>query len=277
MTIKEFLFSRFVEIRKFMYVALAYIDSLFKRENPLTVLVYHSIGNDNWRFSITKTEFKKQIRYLKKRYRVISYDDFDKYMRGKLCLSKPSILITFDDGYKDVLTVKDLLSKEKIYPLIFILGDPNNAVRAELETDLPLLTYRQIITLKKTGWEIGSHGSTHLSFNELDRSKIKSEIYGSKQKIEKNISTKVKVFTYPKGKYDQKIVGEVEKAGYIYAFSMDDGILDETINKYTIPRVGIDRTHSFNEFKASFSPSVIFARSIVKKILRYLKIYGKVN
>ena len=44
----------------------------------------------------------------------------------------------------------------------------------------------------------------------------------------------------------------VKKAKYKMAFTMDDGFITPGIEPLTLPRVGIDRTHTFAEFKTAF-------------------------
>jgi len=46
-------------------------------------------------------EFKNQIDNFQKQYNVISEHDFINILKSKKIPKKPSILLTFDDGYKD--------------------------------------------------------------------------------------------------------------------------------------------------------------------------------
>jgi hypothetical protein len=61
-------------------------------------------------------------------------------------------------------------------------------------------------------------------------------------------------------------VAKVKQAGFKLAFSMDDEKVNKKTDPFTFPRIGIDRTHSFLEFQAAFSPSVILIRKAIKKI-----------
>ena len=60
------------------------------------ILVYHSISSDKSDLSLKINEFEKQIIFLKKRgFETTNFDKIDKN-------KKKQIIITFDDGYKDI-------------------------------------------------------------------------------------------------------------------------------------------------------------------------------
>src|SRR6266576_1137999 len=105
------LFNGYIFIRRFIYILLGLVDRvLLQQENPVFILSYHSIHNDDWRFSIDIEVFKKQIDYLVKQYDFITLKDLHVYTQGRRTITKPSVVLTFDDGYQDVLHVKDFLA-----------------------------------------------------------------------------------------------------------------------------------------------------------------------
>ena len=62
----------------------------------IPILLYHSISDDNSMMSLKLNIFENQIKYLKKNgYTSINFDEIDQS-------KKKQIIITFDDGYKDV-------------------------------------------------------------------------------------------------------------------------------------------------------------------------------
>tara|TARA_B100000787_G_scaffold168700_1_gene158003 strand:- start:378 stop:1280 length:903 start_codon:yes stop_codon:yes gene_type:complete len=61
-------------------------------------------------------EFKNQINYLKKNFNILSNDDFIEIINTKKIPKKKSVLLTFDDGYKDHYKyVYPYLKRKKIY------------------------------------------------------------------------------------------------------------------------------------------------------------------
>ena len=223
------------------------------------ILCYHTVGGPGWDYNVKLDDFKRQIDYLLTRYKPTTL--------GKIFTSsQPSFAITFDDGYKNIFKIHQYLESKKIYPTIFILSDKKHLNHQELDNNISLLKNWQIRKLISLGWEIGSHGSQHHDFWKIADADISSEIVESKKILESKFKVPVNYFSYPKGRYTPFIVNAVSQAGYKLAVTTDDGILNQTSNPYLIPRLVIDRTHSFSEFKRVLTISSITARKIIKKL-----------
>lgn len=251
-----------INIRKALFVTIGRIDALIGKKADIFILCYHAIGNDTWRYGVSKREFEKQMKYLVKNFQSVSLSDIEKHILGKRMLNRPSFVITFDDGYKDVLDIKEVCEKLNIKPCVFVLGDTKNANRKELDNQRDLLSKREIVRLKKAGWDVQSHTMTH-DFLPLSNN-LEMEIAQSKSKIRKDLGATAKYLAYPKGGYNSKVIRVAKKAGYTMALSMDDGKINNKTNRYAVPRIGVDRSHSFTEFKYLFSPTVSAIRGFIK-------------
>lgn len=251
-----------INLRRFLFSTIGRVDALMGRKPGVFIFCYHSIGNDAWRYGVTKGEFEKQMRFLVDRYQPVTLSDIEKHILGKDTLDKPSFAITFDDGYKDILLVKDLCHELNIKPCVFVLADSKNADRAELDNERQFLNNREIISLKKSGWDVQCHTMTH-AFLPISK-QLDQEIIQSKRNIRKDLGLHVQYIAYPKGGYTPKVIRVVKKAGYRMALSMDDGIINTETNRYAVPRIGVDRSHSFGEFKYLFSPTVSLIRGLIK-------------
>ncbi len=269
---KKLFFILFTLLRRGIYVLLAFFDRMVKREQKVFILSYHSIASDGWRFSIDPHVIKKQIDYLQKHYAMITLKDLELFLAGKKTMQKPSVILTFDDGYKDILTIKDYLVTKKIRPALFILSDRERANWQELGTKRQFLNKEEIRSLIKLDWEIGCHSATHDNLSTIHKDMLEKEVVQAKKTLEKELQMPINYFAYPRGKYSPKVRTVIKAAKYSMAFTMDDGFITTQSDAYTLPRVGIDRSHTFAEFKAAFSPSVVTFRRIVKTswIGRYL-------
>ncbi len=257
-------FAAFVYFRRFIYIIVGFAD-LFKLEKPnVFVISYHSVNDDNWRFSIDSKVIRKQLTYLYDNFDVISLKRLEEYVRGKTQIRKPSVVITFDDGYRDVLKLKDFFIKRVAKPAILVLSNPKKANRYELESKNTLLNHEEINSLYLEGWEVGCHSATHSDFSALNDAELKYEIITSKKMLEKSLRFQVRYFAYPKGKYSNKILEYVKSAGYKLGLTMDDNTVLKSTNPFLIPRIGVDRTHSFLEFKSLLKPSTLKIKYFVK-------------
>jgi len=105
--IKDFFLKKSIKI--FLSCILYYsgflwiYEEIFSKTN-LRILTYHSI--DKISFTCLEMEqspenFKQQMEYLHKNYNIISLPQFLAFRKNGHCLPPKSVLITFDDGYRD--------------------------------------------------------------------------------------------------------------------------------------------------------------------------------
>lgn len=270
---RQVLLNALTTARQATYALLSTIDrTVLKKQNKIVVLSYHSVAKDDWRFSVDSAVLKKQINYLQKNFDIISLKTLHEYIQGKIDITKPSVVLTFDDGYKDILTMREFFKKKNITPSLFLLANTKKPNVKEMGTKRPFLTKREILSLYKAGWEIGCHSATHANLATVTDKELQEETVNAKKSLENNLGIKIEYFAYPRGKYNDRVITFIKKAKYKMALTMDDGFIKPHIDLLRVPRVGVDRTHSFNEFTSAFSPSVVRVRKIVKEspVGRYL-------
>ncbi|MEW6608824.1 MAG: polysaccharide deacetylase family protein [bacterium] len=70
------------------------------------ILRYHSVADEDFvyatpKITVSTGDFEKQIKYLSKKYNIISLEDIAVHIKEGKELPRNSLAITFDDGYKD--------------------------------------------------------------------------------------------------------------------------------------------------------------------------------
>ncbi len=254
----------FIFARKSINVILYFFDSIvLRKRNNFVILCYHSFDNDSWRFSTKKSSLSAHISYLKdKGYTFISLADVKNALTKKD--NGPYVLVTIDDGYKDALSVQKLFIKENIKPTLFVMSN-TQVNRKELANNKKLLSVREMQTLSKSGWDIGSHSATHADLSSLSQDQLQVEVVTSKSVLEKKLRKKITAFAYPKGRYTDDTVKMLKKAGYSFGFTLDDYLMTKEHDFARIPRIGVDNSHGVFEFRTIFSPTVIWFRHTVKR------------
>ena len=191
-----------------------------------------------------------------------------------LCLSLEQInnrdykdnfwLLTFDDGFSsDVDIVLPLLKKYKISAIFFIttafVGMPN------------YMTWEQIRYLSDCGMVIGSHSVNHSDMKSMTKSERITEFETSCSIIEAQISKKVKMFSFPYGRFNSSIANEAFEAGYEYCFTSIPGVLNK--NDKIIPRISLNGKTSKEEiFKLLDQKNNHYQKQL---LLYYIKDFAK--
>jgi peptidoglycan/xylan/chitin deacetylase (PgdA/CDA1 family) len=86
------------------------------------ILCYHRIGTDGIPLfsQLSPNVFEAQMRYVRRRYRVLSLDDLCDEME-RPCRKEDAVVVTFDDGYRDLHThALPVLRKYQIPATIFL-------------------------------------------------------------------------------------------------------------------------------------------------------------
>ncbi len=88
-------------------VGLPHLLSKIKSAPSLQVLNYHRVGDsqmtpyDSGTFSCRTENLDRQVKWLKSRYRILTLNEAVEVIHGEKELEGNSILLTFDDGYRD--------------------------------------------------------------------------------------------------------------------------------------------------------------------------------
>lgn len=235
--------------RRLVYGVFGLLDRvLYFRRPPVVIFCYHSIGTDDWRFTVSLEALQHQMKMLLSYADPLTLSQVEQYLEGTFTPTRPGFLVTFDDGYHDILSTVDFFREQSIKPVVFALADPTRANRLEMDNGKPLLTQDELLSLQSAGWDIGCHSATHAHFATLDQNGEEEEVREAKKLLEQCIGTPVHSFAYPKGGYTESIVEKIRGAGYRTAFTVEHGIATPRSNKFLIPRVGVDQSHSLAEF-----------------------------
>jgi peptidoglycan/xylan/chitin deacetylase (PgdA/CDA1 family) len=237
---------------KFTLKIIGFINSIFMKLNIVTyrpiILCYHAVDYSGWEFSVTPEVFEKQMKFLSENLQVVPLNNMLKNYNNN------TIAITFDDGYKSVVTnALPIMEKFNISATIFVLGDFENNY-GQLRNTLPLLTSKEIIDLKNKKFEIGFHTKTHRNLTKIDYVDLRNETFKGKMLLEQKIQHKLKYFAYPEGAYNNDVKKAVAKSGFTFAFTVNAGILKQGNDKFTLQRYCIGPDSDINNFKTLITP-----------------------
>jgi len=215
-----------------------------KRRIP--ILTYHRVCDvpqeeDGLPLVVSVRRFDQQMRFLKSiGYQSISLDEAVDALEKATTIPRKSVVITFDDGYKDTYlnafpTLKNYAFTATVFLVSSLIGCSNEWDAEKGCRRVPLLSLDEICEMKEQGISFGSHSATHSTLTDLSGLELEREIYGSKLDLAKLLGTEIRFFSYPHYRTNEFIQGLVREAGYRGACG--GRVLAH--NPYNLPRIEI--------------------------------------
>ncbi len=206
-----------------------------------SVLVYHTISSPPEPMpadaDISPERFEQQLRWLSRWSNVVPLEET---LRAE---SRRSIAITFDDGYRDNLTVAlPLLEKFRLPMTLFVtagfLGRKDFLSKEELRE----LSRHPLVT-------IGAHGLWHRHFNRLIPDDARFELVESRRLLEEITGQTVDLLAWPYGECNAELEALSAECGYRASWSVWKG----TNSAHSRWRVPLGRKDDLVRFVAKAS------------------------
>lgn len=206
----------------------------------IIILMYHSITNcdSDYPYCVMKNNFEKQIKFLHDNFKSLSLNETFQYiLNSDKHYDKPCFCITFDDGYRDNITIAYPILKK--YNIPFSIFLTTNFIDAENSS---FLNWNNINELSKDPLiTFGAHSVNHINLLALSDNDVEKEIIFSKEKIISRIKKPVDFFAYPSGGYNEKIK-EIIKIHFKGGLKDRLEIVDDA-DPFALPRISIDKTN----------------------------------
>lgn len=256
--IKYFFIFKLIFVFLFLTICQNILSSpsiVWTQESIIPILTYHNFTTkESSSYKINIVEFEKQMDYLSAHnYSVISLSELLKGLRTGQLPPKP-IVITIDDGFKSTYTLAYPVLKKYNFPATLFL------YTNFIEKNNGSLTWEEIREMTKNNIEIGSHTLSHCNLLKYKKNenyetyltRIRREMFLSKEILESKIGRKVKFFAYPYGAYSSTIKDLAIQAGY-------KGILNANSMNNTL-----------NADSFSLNRQIIFGQSSLNSFIRIL-------
>jgi peptidoglycan/xylan/chitin deacetylase (PgdA/CDA1 family) len=119
------------------------------------------------------------------------------------------VTTSWDDGDRADIKLAMLLRDKEISGSFYIPILPFGS--------RPALIHQDLRALFSEGFEIGAHGVSHVPLWGLKADELSKEVGGCKPVLEDILGEKVRMFCYPRGRFDQNAIRAVKRAGYLGA------------------------------------------------------------
>jgi peptidoglycan/xylan/chitin deacetylase (PgdA/CDA1 family) len=192
--------------------------------SDVLVLCYHAVS-PTWTapLAVTPAQLRDHITALLARgYAPMTFCDA---IAGRR--SQRAMAVTFDDGYRSVMTqARPILDELGVPATVFIptahIDRPQpmrwSGIGQWLDGDhgdelLPL-RWSEVAALADAGWEIGSHSRTHSHLPALDDRSLREELDGSRADCVKRLGRPCRSVAYPYGEVDERVARAASAVGY---------------------------------------------------------------
>lgn len=220
------------------------------RTGHAVVLAYHAISDLRGdrvlgEYGVPPAKFAAQLDMLAKRgWRFVDLDAVLRALDGEDSLPDRAILLTFDDGYTDLLTAACPILTERGVPAVAFavtdrIGGTNDWSRRAGASILSLLDEDGLRAVAAQGVVIGSHGATHRPLVTVDPLELDAELRGSAERLCSLGLPRPAAFSYPHGEWNPEIAAAVHDAGYQGGFTVTPGVLQRGENRYALPRIEV--------------------------------------
>jgi glycosyltransferase involved in cell wall biosynthesis len=213
--------------------------------NTLSI-VFHDISlEENSNIDVLLKSFESFVEIVSQRGYILcsSTNYFKSHNKSNL------IVCTFDDGYENLHKYAlPVLKKYNFTATVFICVENIGCTNKWNFKDTKIrkhLTELQLLDLKNSGWEIGSHGLTHNSLLKLTDKELDYEIYDSKKQLE-SIFGRIESYAYPYGDFNEYIKKKVAK-NYNVAYSLTKGGTLIGVDNHQIRRYFLSELNSLLE------------------------------
>jgi peptidoglycan/xylan/chitin deacetylase (PgdA/CDA1 family) len=225
----------------------AYTEISLKSQNRrIPVLMYHDVIPERTRtsqwFDCSVVEFTEQMQLLQAQGAVpISIQDLHDHLTSGKEVPETAVVLTFDDNYQGFY--------DNAWPILKSYGFPatvfvHTGFVGKQDGEHPKMTYETLKELLKDPlFTVGSHTITHPDdLSKLDPFEQEKELRDSKEELERELGVKVDFLAYPNGKNDQTTQELTKSVGYKMAFSIENGLAEESpslfcVNRYVHTRI----------------------------------------
>ncbi len=173
---------------------------------PIAILYYHRVADQNpnpW--TISQRAFQHQLNWLQRHFDIVSLGEAQSRIRSGFN-DRPTVCITFDDGYADNSAFALPLMIKRGLPVTYFVTTKQAMTGAPFPHDVtqghPLApnAMETLRALADAGVEIGSHTRSHCDLARIDDAdELFDEVVTATRELEREIGRPVRYFAIPFG------------------------------------------------------------------------------
>lgn len=238
------------------FASQRWVIPLGRRSISVPILMYHYIRTPpsplrdrvGYNLSVSPADFQIQMNWLWVHgYHPVDFNDLRAYFDGRRVLPGRPVVITLDDGYKDLYTaaypiLREFNFKAVAYIVSGFVGEPR------------YVTAPQVQEMDQEGVEIASHTVDHADLARASLSSAMYQLVVSRAWLQHLVGHSVVDFAYPSGRFNAQVAADVRAAGYDTAVTEIPGTYHSLADRYTWTRVRVAGGESLAAFIKNLGP-----------------------
>lgn len=224
-----------------------------------SILSYHNIGLDKAFFTVSPSNLQKQVDYLVgNNFSIVSLTQLVEKVRSNQSIGN-SIVLTFNDGYESVYThVFPLLKKHNLPASVFLgVEYIDTTVQTSDNFSFKTLSMSQIREMLASGLvEFFPQTQHRVALDSVAYEGAAMKIDQARAELESVVQKDARVFSFPKGRYTQKLIEHLKEAGWLGAVTSKEGLVHADSDLFILPRNSVDSKTTFIQFKGKVSGAI---------------------
>lgn len=253
--------------------------SAWLNRRRVVVLCYHCVTprpdlivSDPHKQHLPLELFLAHLDHLSSRYRVIPLAEFIAARRERRRLPDYSVVLTFDDGMRNFLTLAaPALADRSLHATAFVVTSAAEAAEAlpararewSREDEYDYLSWSEIRGLARGGGVgFGSHSRTHPRLTEQPPAEVERELGDSYRALASLTGRRDLPFAYPHGRASTHLSERVREHGYSCALTTDEGLNDDATDGFALRRLAVPADDDLATFAARVSGLTLRLRGL---------------
>jgi peptidoglycan/xylan/chitin deacetylase (PgdA/CDA1 family) len=210
-----------------------------------TILLFHRVTDDIPEDGLTigTARFRRICGLLRRGFRVVPLAEMFHVARAGGPVPPRAVAVTFDDCYRDNLAAAEVLAEHGLPATFFVpaafVGAGHTFPWDRHLRRLAHLSWDDVRSLARQGFEIGSHTLTHANLAAVSWDEARRELVESKRVIEDQVGRRVRWLAYPFGgreHFRAELLPLVTEAGYEGCLSGFGGFVRRGHGSLLLPR-----------------------------------------
>jgi peptidoglycan/xylan/chitin deacetylase (PgdA/CDA1 family) len=250
----------------------------------LPIINFHSIDDDGSTISFSPRQFQRGLSRLHERgFHTLTLLQALECLEHRKPFPEQSLIMTFDDGFQTVYDQAfPVLRRYGMTATVFLTVGTRPV--SDISQRLPahegrcMVSWREVIEMQREGIDFGAHTLTHPDLTKVAPDRWEEEIVGSQRMIADILGTDVPTFSYPHGRFNQRI-HDIVRRHFQCACSVELNVVTLRSDPHTLERIDayyyLNRDWLFDLVLSRSLPWYVRLRGLPRRCRRRFSRWGE--